>query len=148
MIPNIQRKIKRFYIIKKRKKASGIIRKERKETQNVFVFNGKTFGNVHGHLDHRTIKMIIKTMEVKFYFNIKYNNNNNNKNNNNFYLLGFTTTGIGDKKSTVVLDKDFLDFLLGSFIDVLLVESNDGLSKSLTDSIDLGDNTYFNSFKY
>ena len=52
-------------------------------------------------------------------------------------LLGFTTTGISNEESTVVLDEDFLDFLLGSFINELLVESNDGLSKSLTDSVDL-----------
>ena len=56
-------------------------------------------------------------------------------------LLGFTTTRIGNKKSTVVLNKDFLDFLLGSFINVLLVEGNNSLSKSLTDSINLRDVT-------
>jgi hypothetical protein len=52
-------------------------------------------------------------------------------------LLGFTATRIGNKKSTVILNKGFLDLLLGSFIDKLLVESNDGLGKSLTDSINL-----------
>ena len=56
-------------------------------------------------------------------------------------LLGFTTTRIGNKKSTVVLNKDFLDFLLGSFIHVLLIKGNDGLGKSLTDSIHLRDVT-------
>jgi hypothetical protein len=39
------------------------------------------------------------------------------------------------------LNKDFLDLLLGSLIDKLLVESNDGLSKSLTDGVDLRDVT-------
>lgn len=58
------------------------------------------------------------------------------------YLLGFAATGIGNKESTVVLDKDFLDFLLGGLIDELLVEGNDSLGKSLTDSVDLGDVTY------
>jgi hypothetical protein len=52
-------------------------------------------------------------------------------------LLGFAATRISDEESTVVLDEDFLDFLLGSFVNVLLVESNDGLGKSLTDSVDL-----------
>jgi hypothetical protein len=40
------------------------------------------------------------------------------------------------------LNEDFLDFLLGGFIDKLLVEGNDSLGKSLTDSVDLGDVTY------
>jgi hypothetical protein len=52
-------------------------------------------------------------------------------------LLGFTTTGIGNEKSTIVLDESFLDLLLGSLVDKLLVESNDGLGKSLADSINL-----------
>jgi hypothetical protein len=54
------------------------------------------------------------------------------------YLLGFAATGIGNKESTVELDEDFLDFLLGGLIDELLVEGNDSLGKSLTDGIDLG----------
>jgi len=58
------------------------------------------------------------------------------------YLLGFAATGIGNKESTVELNKDFLDFLLGGLIDELLVEGNDSLGKSLTDSVDLGDVTY------
>ena len=53
------------------------------------------------------------------------------------YLLGFTTTRIGNEKSTVILDEDLLDFLLGSFINVLLVKGNNSLGKSLTDSINL-----------
>jgi hypothetical protein len=57
-------------------------------------------------------------------------------------LLGFAATGISDEESTVVLDEDFLDFLLGSFVNVLLVESNDSLGKGLTDSVDLRGVTY------
>jgi hypothetical protein len=53
------------------------------------------------------------------------------------YLLGLAATGVGNKESTVELDKDFLDFLLGGFIDELLVEGNNGLSKSLTNGVDL-----------
>jgi hypothetical protein len=52
-------------------------------------------------------------------------------------LLGLTTTRISNEKSTIVLNEDFLDLLLGSFINKLLVESNNGLGKSLTDSINL-----------
>jgi hypothetical protein len=59
-------------------------------------------------------------------------------------LLGFTATRIGNKEGTIILDKNFLDFLLGSFVNVLLVESNNGLGKSLTDSVDLRSMTYIN----
>jgi hypothetical protein len=52
-------------------------------------------------------------------------------------LLGLTTTGIGNEESTVILNKDFLDLLLGGLINELLVKSNDSLGKSLTDSINL-----------
>ena len=52
-------------------------------------------------------------------------------------LLGLTTTRISNEKSTIILNEDFLDLLLGSFINKLLVESNNGLGKSLTDSINL-----------
>jgi hypothetical protein len=52
-------------------------------------------------------------------------------------LLGFAATGIGNKKGTIELDKDFLDLLLGGLIDKLLVEGNNSLGKSLTDSVDL-----------
>jgi hypothetical protein len=57
------------------------------------------------------------------------------------YLLGFAATGVSDEKGTVELNKDFLDLLLGSLIDKLLVESDNSLSKSLTDGVDLGDMT-------
>jgi hypothetical protein len=60
-------------------------------------------------------------------------------------LLGFATTRIGNEESTVILYEDFLDFLLGSFVNVLLVEGNDGLGKSLTDSVDLRSMTYKSS---
>jgi hypothetical protein len=56
-------------------------------------------------------------------------------------LLGLAATGIGNKESTVELNKNFLDLLLGSLIDKLLVEGNDSLGESLTDSIDLGNVT-------
>jgi hypothetical protein len=59
------------------------------------------------------------------------------------YLLGLATTGIGNEKSTIVLDEGFLDLLLGSLIDKLLVESDNGLGKSLTDGVDLGSVTYY-----
>jgi hypothetical protein len=39
------------------------------------------------------------------------------------------------------LNKDFLDLLLGGLIDKLLVKSNNGLGKSLTDGVDLRDVT-------
>jgi len=52
-------------------------------------------------------------------------------------LLGFTTTRISNEESTVILNEDFLDLLLGGLINKLLVESNNGLGKSLTDSINL-----------
>jgi hypothetical protein len=41
------------------------------------------------------------------------------------------------------LNKSLLDFLLGSLINKLLVEGNNGLGKSLTDSINLRSVTYF-----
>jgi hypothetical protein len=56
-------------------------------------------------------------------------------------LLGLAATGIGNKESTVELNENFLDLLLGSLIDKLLVEGNDSLGESLTDSIDLGNVT-------
>jgi hypothetical protein len=53
-------------------------------------------------------------------------------------LLGLAATGISDEEGTVVLEEDLLELVLGGLIDVLLVVGNDGLGKSLTDSIDLG----------
>jgi hypothetical protein len=53
-------------------------------------------------------------------------------------LLGLAATGIGDEEGTVVLEEDLLELVLGGLIDVLLVVGNDGLGKSLTDSVDLG----------
>lgn len=58
------------------------------------------------------------------------------------YLLGLAAARVSDKEGTVVLDEGFLDLLLGSFVNVLLVEGDDGLGESLTKGIDLGDLTY------
>jgi hypothetical protein len=52
-------------------------------------------------------------------------------------LLGLAATRISDEEGTVVLKEDLLELVLGSLIDVLLVVGNDGLGKSLTDSVDL-----------
>lgn len=57
------------------------------------------------------------------------------------YLLGLAAARVSDKEGTVVLDEGFLDLLLGSFVNVLLVEGDDGLGESLTEGIDLGDLT-------
>jgi hypothetical protein len=96
--------------------------------KSIQPLNGRTFGNEHGHRHHQTMTnkhiseqgLIICVMQ--FY---------------STYLLGLAATGIGNKESTVELDKDFLDFLLGGLIDELLVEGNDSLGKSLTDGVDL-----------
>ena len=45
-----------------------VIKFENKSTKTIIHrFNGKTFGNEHGHLDHRTIEIIIINGWVKFY---------------------------------------------------------------------------------
>jgi hypothetical protein len=48
-------------------------------------------------------------------------------------LLGLTTAAVSNKEAAVVRDKEVLDLLLGDLVNVLLVESNDGLGKSLAD---------------
>jgi len=53
-------------------------------------------------------------------------------------LLGLAATGVGNEEGTVVLEEDLLELVLGGLIDVLLVVGDDGLGKSLTDSVDLG----------
>jgi hypothetical protein len=73
-------------------------------------------------------------VETNFYIS---NHTTQTTNTAKAYLLGFTTTGIGNEESTVILNEDFLDFLLGSLIDELLVESDNSLGKSLTDGINL-----------
>jgi len=52
-------------------------------------------------------------------------------------LLRFASSRISDKESTVELDQLLLDLLLGSLVNILLVVSNDSLSDSLTDGVDL-----------
>lgn len=95
----------------------------------MYIFNGKTFGNGHEHRDHRTIIQMKRNLSVNYLSTTLQLLLH--------YLLGFTTTGIGNEESTVILNEDFLDFLLGSLIDELLVESDNSLGKSLTDGINL-----------
>jgi hypothetical protein len=52
-------------------------------------------------------------------------------------LLGLAATRISDEEGTVVLEEDLLNLVLGGLIDVLLVVGDDGLGKSLADSVDL-----------
>ena len=56
-------------------------------------------------------------------------------------LFGLALSWIGNKQGSVVLDQDVLNGLLTLLIDMLLVVCNEGLSKSLTDCINLGDAT-------
>ncbi len=53
-------------------------------------------------------------------------------------LLWFASSWISNKKSSVVCGKNILDFLLGSFINELLVVSDDSLGNSLSNGIHLG----------
>ena len=95
-------------------------------------FNGKTFGSEHGHRDLRTKLNGNVSSEIRLRIAGSVSIQ---------YLLGFAATGVSNEKGTVELNKDFLDLLLGGLIDKLLVESNNGLGKSLTDGVDLRDVT-------
>lgn len=53
-------------------------------------------------------------------------------------LLRLTPTRIGHKKGTIEGQQYVLDFLLGCFIHVFLVVSDESLCNSLTDCVDLG----------
>ncbi|CAL5329289.1 unnamed protein product [Camellia sinensis] len=52
-------------------------------------------------------------------------------------LLRLATPRIGDKKSPIVPNKNILDLLLGLFVDVLLVESDESFGDALADGVDL-----------
>lgn len=52
-------------------------------------------------------------------------------------MLGFTSSGISNQQSSVVLEESFLKFSLGVFIDEFLVISDNSLSESLSDGVDL-----------
>lgn len=56
-------------------------------------------------------------------------------------LLGFASSGIGNKKSSVVRDESLLQLILALFVNILLVVSNETLGNGLTDGIDLRDMT-------
>jgi len=56
-------------------------------------------------------------------------------------LLGFTSSGVSDEKSLVVLEKEVLQLSLGLLVLVLLVESDNALGDGKTDSLHLGAGT-------
>ena len=56
-------------------------------------------------------------------------------------LLGLALSRIGDEQTSVVLDQDILDLLLGGLVDKLLVVGDQGLRDGLSDGIDLGNVT-------
>lgn len=56
-------------------------------------------------------------------------------------LLGLRSSGVSDKKGSVVRNESLLQLVLGLLINELLVVGNDTLSNSLTDGVDLGDVT-------
>merc|ERR1712038_1855077 len=56
-------------------------------------------------------------------------------------LLGLASSGVSHQQAPVELDQGVLDGLLALFVNVLLVEGDEGLGEGLTDSVDLGDAT-------
>lgn len=56
-------------------------------------------------------------------------------------LLWFASSWISNEKGSVISNQSLLEFVLALFINVLLVVSNETLSNSLTDGINLGDMT-------
>lgn len=56
-------------------------------------------------------------------------------------FLWFWSSSIGDQQGSVVRGESLLQFVLGLFVDVLLVVSNQTLSNSLSDGVDLRDVT-------
>jgi len=56
-------------------------------------------------------------------------------------LLGFASSGIGDKEGLVVLDEEFLELTLLRLISEFLVEGDETLADSLTDGHNLGSGT-------
>lgn len=61
-------------------------------------------------------------------------------------FLWFHSSGIGNQQSLVVRSKDFLQFILRSFIDVFLVVSNQTFSNGLSDGVNLGNVTTTGDF--
>ncbi len=56
-------------------------------------------------------------------------------------FLWFWSSGISDQQGSVVRGESLLQFVLGLFIDELLVVGNQTLSDSLSDGVDLGNVT-------
>lgn len=56
-------------------------------------------------------------------------------------FLWFWSSSIGDQQGSVVRGESLLQLVLGLFVNVLLVVSNQTLSNSLSDSVDLRDVT-------
>lgn len=56
-------------------------------------------------------------------------------------LLWFHSSGVSNQQGLVVRSERLLDLVLGSLVDVLLVVSNQTLSNSLSDGVDLRDVT-------
>ena len=52
-------------------------------------------------------------------------------------LLWFHSSGVSNQQGLVVRSEDLLQFVLGSFVDVFLVVSNQTLSNSLSDGVNL-----------
>ena len=52
-------------------------------------------------------------------------------------FLWLASSWVSNKKSSIISDQDVLDLVLGSLINILLVESNDTLSDSLSDGVNL-----------
>jgi hypothetical protein len=53
-----------------------------------------------------------------------------------FLWLGLSA--VSDQEGSIVVDEGLLEFVLGLFVDVLLVEGDDTLGNGLTDGVDLG----------